>query len=67
MRKQRTFSVDGERIQIISTIITSLRNFAGWRIKINDLTVKVFEACSRAEAEDRAYEKWLQQKFKEEK
>lgn len=59
MRKQQTFYVNGEKIVIISTIITSMRNFAGWRVRVNESEYKYFEACSRQEATDRAYVQWV--------
>jgi hypothetical protein len=60
MRKQRTFYVKGQKIQIISSVMTSCGNFAGFKVKINGDVFKYFNALSRQESEDKAYVKWVQ-------
>ena len=56
--KQRTFYVGGQKIQIRSKPQTSLGNFSGWYIFINNEKMFV-NALTRQLAEDIAYVRWV--------
>jgi len=56
--KQRTFYVDGQKIQIRSKPQTSLGNFSGWYVFINNKKMFV-NALTRQLAEDIAYVRWV--------
>jgi len=57
--KQRTFTVDGEKITIKSRTISWCNNFQGWNVKINGKQFKCFGELERAKAEDWAFAKWM--------
>ncbi len=60
-RKQRTFNVNGKKIKIVSSAMTHLRNFAGWRVNINGSEYKFFTLDTRKQAEDKAYVSWVKE------
>ena len=58
MTKQKTFTVDGQKIVIKSRPRTHVKNFIGYWVNINGK--KIYRArLIRQEAEDWAYAKWV--------
>ena len=64
--KQRTFYVDGQKIQIKSRPQSYVGNFSGWYVFINGKKHFV-NTLTRESAEDVAFAKWLKSLSKEEK
>lgn len=58
LRRQRTFTVDGEKITIVTTRLTQQANLAGWKVVINGHKYKRF-VLTRQEAEDSAFVAWV--------
>jgi len=58
-RKQRTFTVDGEKIRIVSQPRSYCRHYGGWLVTINDVKYRTRSLCYREDAEDAAYVKWV--------
>ena len=57
--KQRTFTVDGQKITIKTRPKTHLGNFYGFGVNINGEQFNILNVLTREEAEDKAYAKWV--------
>ena len=58
MRKQRTITVNGQRIKIVSTLRTHYGNHAGYTVTINGSKYR-YSCLERQRAEDLAFVKWV--------
>ncbi len=62
MQKQRTFTVDGEKITIKSRPSHYCGNYNGWIVTINGEKFKIPALMQREEAVEKAYVKWVMAK-----
>ena len=61
MLKQRTITVDGQKIVIKSRVKTHLGNHNGFGVNINGKQYDGFSFLLRSEAEDWAFARWVKE------